>query len=1028
MASTETAAASLSPAALRLKGRMRGLALRAARLLVRLDQPALARRILVRLDAGLPNSRAVRALINPLFEGHPAPPRITAIRASEVTRQIDRPVNRGDLPLALRLMGELALLGQPLPAGAARLVQTRLETPEGRAALADAAGACLAEARAAGRAQVPFLLYLYSLSIARAGRYQEAGALLQRELGEIAGRGFADQAALKRAQRDFDQLRGAWRVVDQIAREDTGWADADGESGYADLAIGAAAGSLGPWARLMAALGRTGRVSLGIGFKEPLLQARRESEYLDACQAEFDRAATLADRLRAVADMLRQGVRKQLTYHAAHERAGAAMDRLIPAILALTAGGMPAAMSPVAVVRDLSQATTLLRQLGREDEAQRLKSMLADFALGDIGAEALWLVLPELLAGDRTDLAWLRRSQDLRARLPDLPKKEHHLRAWLKWALWARAFGEVDRIFPRLPGGLRSSQAALYYANILQRQSRFAEAREVLQRVHLAMLARPAQLAPFAHWNLQRRDGELAFLAETASAFARVPQPPDPKGVIVIAARNLDQLRRYPLVVLMELRRRGWAVISLMEGLLPVESTGIPAIDVMAGSITPEGVLSPRAAAILPLAGRMEADLAQGRLGWMGLDLSHSLMEDARISRRTYDVDFTCPALIQTLQRLVDWTDLMARALLHGRAHFGPGRLPMGFMALFNSRLPDSLFRAYCARDGDPDTFFALQTANGYENYFANFGNRISTRCVVRNVTRTGDVRSASFPPPPLFARYFARHRHRAPEVLARVEQIAMARRSTVRGAETPPEAEAARSRIMAWRAQGRPVACLFGRVVCDSAVPFDGGPVHRDLKDWLNHSVEAVRGSDTLLLIKPHPYEMNEQIATYLNQRFTDLLEGDLPDNVLILGHRWFDMSALKGMVDLGLVYNGTVAVEMALMEIPCIQCNHFGPIDYPFGHPVPRSRAEYAAMLRFETPAPVDPEMRAKAALWLDYMSDGRFARTYRYHSRPVTNRVVYPPWWEGAELEDWFRRGDPNVSELAARITGEAAEPEA
>lgn len=231
----------------------------------------------------------------------------------------------------------------------------------------------------------------------------------------------------------------------------------------------------------------------------------------------------------------------------------------------------------------------------------------------------------------------------------------------------------------------------------------------------------------------------------------------------------------------------------------------------------------------------------------------------------------------------------------------------------------------------------------------------------------------------------------------------------------------------MDWRAKGGKVACLFGRVVCDSAVPFDGGPVHADLKDWLRHSIEAVRGTQTLLLIKPHPHELNEQIATYLNQYFTDLLDGELPDNVIVLGHRWFDITALARFVDLGLVYNGTVAVEMALLNIPCVLCNHFGPIDYPLGHIVPQSRDHYAALLRFETEPQGAPDMRARAALWLDYMSNGRFALDYRYHERPVTNKVVYPPLWIAEDLERYFEQGDPHVLELAGRITGSHSEPE-
>src|SRR5204862_498482 len=81
------------------------------------------------------------------------------------------------------------------------------------------------------------------------------------------------------------------------------------------------------------------------------------------------------------------------------------------------------------------------------------------------------------------------------------------------------------------------------------------------------------------------------------------------------------------------------------------------------------------------------------------------------------------------------------------------------------------------------------------------------------------------------------------------VEAVAQGRRIPTKVID-PAAAESER-RILEWRARGGKVACLFGRVVCDSAVPFDGGPVHSDLRDWLRHSIEAVRGSNTLLLIK---------------------------------------------------------------------------------------------------------------------------------------------------------------------------------
>ncbi len=297
---------------------------------------------------------------------------------------------------------------------------------------------------------------------------------------------------------------------------------------------------------------------------------------------------------------------------------------------------------------------------------------------------------------------------------------------------------------------------------------------------------------------------------------------------------------------------------------------------------------------------------------------------------------------------------------------------------------------------------------------------------MIRNITRHPEARSATFPLPDRFAAYVEANRHRGGEVLERVTAIANARRMPA-GGGAAPEAVACLERIDAWRARGGRVACLFGRVVCDSAVPFDGGPVHADLRDWLNDTIEAVRGSDTLLLIKPHPHELNEQIATYLNQHFRDLIDRPLPENAIYLGHRWFDIAALAPRVDLGTVYNGTVAVELALQGVPCLQMNHFGPIDYPLGHPVAATREDYHAMLRFERPVAAEPDLALRAALWLDYMSNGRFALDYRYHARPVTNRVVYPPWWVEEDLARHDAEGDPNVVDLALRALGAQEEPD-
>jgi capsular polysaccharide export protein len=214
--------------------------------------------------------------------------------------------------------------------------------------------------------------------------------------------------------------------------------------------------------------------------------------------------------------------------------------------------------------------------------------------------------------------------------------------------------------------------------------------------------------------------------------------------------------------------------------------------------------------------------------------------------------------------------------------------------------------------------------------------------------------------------------------------------------------------------------------VVCDSGVPHDGGPAHRSMKDWINHSIRTVAGSDTLLLIKPHPHELNNEIATFPTEYFRDLIEEPLGENVLFLGHRWFDMDDMRQRMDLGLVYNGTTTIELGLMGIPAVLTGNFAPVDYPIGHVVPKDRADYEAYLLFEKPAVVARDIRERAAVWLDYMANEAFTQSYRFHARPVTNKVLYPPYWFAEDVGQAAPDVAPEVQELAGRALGERLEP--
>jgi hypothetical protein len=961
---------------------------------------------------GRPDNRTV-ALVGRAWNGLQSDKLITDIRAEHLKRLIERPIKSRNLARLLFLIARFEAIERNAPVAAGDVIARQMVSDVGRERIRKAAAAALE--------QMPksvFLLYLQSATSAKAGDFVQASRALTDNIAATSMRKTSTSAENKATKRHFDSLCNSWRVVDLIARENMGWLDAERGASYAQLTS----------KDIQARAGATTH-SWVLDFKEPMLQGRDEAGYINMCENEFALAETLIIKLKLIKEIVREGARKQLTYHNAYIAAKRAYDGVRAELAQLVKEGHNVSLSAkvaLTTLQTLILAMDVCRELNLKNELNGFKNDIVAYSKIAGFAEARWIMLPALIAED-TEI-WGDKTYQILKAIGKNPERERDLKAYFQWAMHMREFEAAEAIFNKLSSAQRAAPSVLYYVNILQRQSRFSEAINIVKVVHAHMLAKPAQLNTLQHWNLIRRYGELYFLHDTANLYKKVKQPKRPKGVVLVGARNIDQLRKYPLLVLIELKRRGWAVVPLVEGLLPREKCGNKKIDALNGCLTIELSVRPEVQHLLPPVENFVSDPSRGILRWGKLNFDHALLEDARIGRRTFDVDLTCPSLSADLGRLSEWSEHFARATKYAHSVIRASGVRVGLLSLFNSRMPDALFRPYCDLYGDKENFFCLQTANGYENYFTNFSTSISTKCVVRNMTEFSEVRSSSLPIPALFDQFYEANKSNVTDVIERVEQVATIRRTTGNVQEPAPEAILCENKINEWRAQGGKVACLFGRVVCDSAVPYDGGPAHKDIKDWLRHSIDAVRGSDTLLLIKPHPHELNEQIATYLNQYFVDLMPSDVPENVIVLGHRWFDIQSLKRFVDLGLIFNGTTAVELALLEIPAVMCGYFGASDYPVGHIIPKNRKHYENLLQFKSRSKPAPDMRNRAAMWLEYMSNSRFTIPYRYQSRPITNKTVYPPYWIKEDVQAYLKYGDRNIDILADRIVGAVTEPRA
>ncbi|WP_239368787.1 hypothetical protein [Epibacterium sp. MM17-32] len=931
------------------------------------------------------------------------------LRARRLRELLPKHVKRKDFVAILEIMAELERTYRAGQYQAGRLIAQQLVSEPGRKRLLR----CALKARKRFK-ESAFLTHLIALCRAMDNNYHAAN----RSLVHAIAHPFDAPEAL--VSRRFKLLQSTWRAVDQIAREQMDWAD---EGGAYRRIFSAKAPNVSGQVVTASDIETDSKAEKQfLSFKEYALQGRDREGYLKICDAEFAAARALGGKLQAVEDMMRTGIRHVPDYTSSYDLARTRLHDLAPELENLFSEDA-LQKDMVATVLALCSWLNLARRLGIVDTEARIIAQLKGLSERDELLPALW---PAPAAIARSD-GYIDCAAQIAGKLERLPPKiNRDMQFYFRWAMIARAYDKADAFFAALPKSMRRRHGLLYYANILQRQGRFKEALEIVGEVHGQILSNPSALNGYTNYSLIKRAGELRFLIETAKIFTSVPQPRDPKGVVLIAPRNIDHLRRYPLMVLLEFKKRGWAVVPLVEGLLPRELTGDASIDVMNGAISPTIRLRKKAREVMPDVTDFHVDIRSGLLRWGDIDLSHPVWEDAAINRRRYSINYDCPELQRYLGGLADWTRSMARVLQYARAHQRQSGRKTACISLFSYRLPDALFRFFCDKHGDAESFFYLAAANGYQNYFTNFSTNVSQRFVLRNMTENPHVRSASFPLPENFEKYYHEKQAEIPEILQRFAPITKVKRSTEGTSGRPVEADELDQRIRSWRARGGKVVCAFGKVVCDSGVPFDGGPAHADMKDWINHCVRAVQGTDTLLLIKPHPHELNNQIATFPTEYFRDLIDEPLGDNAVFLGHRWFDIHDMKDRMDLGLIYNGTTTVELGLLGIPCVLAGHYAPIDYPIGHFQPANREEFEACLRFEKTVEVAPDLVERAAVWLDYMANDNFTQSYRFHARPVTNKVLYPPYWFKEDLDSYRAGQSPAVAELIGRALGERSEP--
>jgi capsular polysaccharide export protein len=303
-----------------------------------------------------------------------------------------------------------------------------------------------------------------------------------------------------------------------------------------------------------------------------------------------------------------------------------------------------------------------------------------------------------------------------------------------------------------------------------------------------------------------------------------------------------------------------------------------------------------------------------------------------------------------------------------------------------------------------------------YESYFTNLGSKFANTMCVTDMTLYPLIRAPFLARRDQFDNWYARNSNN-PEFAETAASLIGVNR--VGSADARSDNELVQELEKAKKA-GKKIICAFGKVPVDLNVPFDGGPAHSDMADWLNHTIQVCGGKDDiLLLVKPHPHELRPEIALDLVEGLHDLVEVEVPENVKLLGHKDINVHALAPYLDLAILYNGSSALELTAMGVPVMMTSHFGKHDYPIDLLYPQSRQNYEHFLLSEAfPAP-EQDLRKKAAYLICYLGSDEISIVNQYAIRQITNDKIGVPRWRETEIRNFIEKGDARMELIANRI---------
>ncbi|MEQ8482562.1 MAG: hypothetical protein RIC18_18075 [Hoeflea sp.] len=381
-----------------------------------------------------------------------------------------------------------------------------------------------------------------------------------------------------------------------------------------------------------------------------------------------------------------------------------------------------------------------------------------------------------------------------------------------------------------------------------------------------------------------------------------------------------------------------------------------------------------------------EIDFEKGILKVNGLDIFQPFYERLSRVQKRFDIDYNSPQAQTYINPWLFVADRTVIALEMLRETVKQKKLKVCFSGMQGHFVPWGVYR--CFAMANPENFAYVDLNSSYENWKTNMrGQHVETIVARRRRDHKTGPSHPAFGSKENFEEWYEHEYLKRPEYFSALRDQLIGERRTVSDAVDPMNTRLGEA-IRSCKESGGSIACVLGKIPYDLVVPTMGGAAHSNMKDWLNHTISVFKGTENLLLIKPHPHELNFKISSKPRQGFLSLIEEELSDNVILLGHREFNLQDLRQIVDCFLLWNGSSIAELGAAGSKVIASDYWAAENYPIELTSPKDRNDYQRLLTNLHKLKMNPRFEELSSAYVCYLVEAPFAANFDLANRSATN----------------------------------------